>query len=40
MCDWLTLLYSRKLKERCKLTIMEKIKSFKNYFVDKNGRKL
>ena len=26
MCDWATLLYSRKLKEQCKPTIMEKIK--------------
>ena len=25
MCDWVTLLYSRKLTEYCKLTIMEKI---------------
>ena len=26
MCDWVTLLYSRKLTEHCKLAIMEKIK--------------
>ena len=26
MCDWVTLLYSRKLIEHCKLGIMEKIK--------------
>ena len=26
MCDWVTLLYSRKLTEHCKPTIMEKIK--------------
>ena len=26
MCDWVTLLYSRKFMEHCKLAIMEKIK--------------
>ena len=26
MCNWVTLLYSRKLTERCKRAIMEKIK--------------
>ena len=26
MCDWVTLLYSRKLTEHCKSAIMEKIK--------------
>ena len=26
MCDWVTLLYSRKLTEHCKPAIMEKIK--------------
>ena len=26
MCDWVTLLYSGKLTEDCKLAIMEKIK--------------
>ena len=26
MCDWLALLYSRKLTEHCKSAIMEKIK--------------
>ena len=26
MCDWVTLLYSRKLTEQCKSAIMEKIK--------------
>ena len=26
MCDWVTLLYCRKLTEHCKPTIMEKIK--------------
>ena len=26
MCDWVTLQYSRKLKEHCKPAIMEKIK--------------
>ena len=26
MCNWVTLLYSRKLTEHCKLAIMEKIK--------------
>ena len=30
MCDWVTLLYSRKLIEHCKPTIMEKIKLLKN----------
>ena len=29
MCDWVTLLYSRKLTEHCKSTIMEKIKIIK-----------
>ena len=29
MCDWVTLLYSRKLTEPCKPTIMEKIKIIK-----------
>ena len=29
MCDWVTLLYSRKLAEHCKPTIMEKIKIIK-----------
>ena len=27
MCDWVTLLYTRKLTEHCKQTIMEKIKN-------------
>ena len=26
MCDWVTLLYSRKLTEHCKQAIVEKIK--------------
>ena len=26
MCDWVTLLYSRKLTEHCKPVVMEKIK--------------
>ena len=30
MCDWVILLYSRKLTERYKPTIMEKIKIIKN----------
>ena len=29
MCDWVTLLYSKKLIENCKPTIMEKIKIIK-----------
>ena len=29
MCDWVSLLYSRKLAEHCKPTIMEKIKIIK-----------
>ena len=29
MCDWVTLLSSRKLTEHCKPTIMEKIKIIK-----------
>ena len=29
MCDWVTLLYSRKLKEHCKQAMMEKIKIIK-----------
>ena len=29
MCDWVTLLYSRKLTEHCKLAMMEKIKIIK-----------
>ena len=29
MCDWVTLLYGRKLTEHCNLTIMEKIKIIK-----------
>ena len=27
LCDWVTLLYSRKLTEQCKAATMEKIKS-------------
>ena len=29
MCDWVTLLYSRKVTENCKPAIMEKIKIIK-----------
>ena len=29
MCDWVTLLYSRKLTEYCKPPMMEKIKTIK-----------
>ena len=29
MCDWVTLLYSRKLTEQCKPTIVEEIKQLK-----------
>ena len=36
MCDWVTLLYSRKLTDHCKPTIMEKIKIInKNNFISK-----
>ena len=33
MCDWVTLLYSRKLIEHCKPAIMEKIKIIKNKII-------
>ena len=36
MCDWVTLLYSRKLTECCKLTIIEKIEIIKNFKIKKN----
>ena len=36
MCDWVTLLYSRKLTEHCKPTIRKKIKIIKNL---KKGKK-
>ena len=29
MCEWVTLLYSRKLTEHCKPTVIEKIKIIK-----------
>ena len=29
MCDWITLLYNRKLTEHCKLAIMEKKNHYK-----------
>jgi len=32
MCDWVTLLYSRKLTEHYILAMMEKIKIIKNFF--------
>ena len=32
VCDWVTLLYSRKLTEHCKPTKMEKIKIIKKMF--------
>ena len=35
VCDWVTLLYSRKLTEHCKPTVMEKIK-----IIFKNGEKM
>ena len=31
MCNWVTMLYSRKLTEHCKPAIMEKIKIIKNF---------
>ena len=37
MCDWITLLYNRKLKEHCKPAIMEKIKII-NYKIKKNKK--
>ena len=35
MCDWVALLYSRKLTEHCKPTIMEKIKIVKKETIKK-----
>ena len=32
MCDWVTLLYSRKWTEHCKPAIMEKTKNYKIFF--------
>jgi len=32
VCDWVTLLYSRKLAEHCKPAIIEKIKIIKKNF--------
>ena len=34
MCDWVTLLYSRKLTEHCKAAIMEKIKNHLKKIVE------
>ena len=42
MCDWVTLLYSKKLTEYCKPTIMEKIKIItkrKNVWINKKTKK-
>ena len=36
MCDWVTMLYSRKLTEHCKPAIMEKIKIIINEKKEKN----
>ena len=36
MCDWVTLLYSRKLTEHCKPAVMEKNK---NYYIKINIKK-
>ena len=33
MCDWVTLLYCRKLTEHCKPTIMEKVKIIKKFLA-------
>ena len=37
MCDWVTLLYSRKLTEHCKPVIMEKNKN--HYLKNKGGHR-
>jgi len=40
MCDWVTLLYNRKLTEHCKPAIIEKkiIKKFFNKIKNKNPK--
>ena len=35
MCDWVTLLYRRKLTEHCKPAVMEKLKILKKFFLKK-----
>ena len=40
ICNWVTLLYSRKLTEHCKQVIMEKIKIIINKKIEKNVRKV
>ena len=37
MCNWGTLLYSRKLTEHCKPVIIEKIKKIKKSLLKKDG---
>ena len=39
MCDWITLLYSRKLTEHCKSTIMENVKIIKKNNIRENPKK-
>ena len=43
MCDWVTLLYSRKLTEYCKPAVMEKhkdhIKNINKYFLIQHPKK-
>ena len=40
MCDWVPLLYCRKLTEHCKPAIMEKIKIKKINLIFVNGTKM
>jgi len=40
MCDWVILLYSRKLTEHCKPAVMEKIKIIINEKINKKGKNL
>ena len=40
MCDWVTLLYSRKLTEHCKPAIMKKIKIIKDQKIKNTMLKL
>ena len=39
MCDWVTLLHSKKLTEYCKPTVMEKIKIIKKRKEEEEGHK-
>ena len=40
MCDWVTLLFSRKLTEHCKPATMEKIKIIKKTKFRREGQKI